>query len=633
MNDPETGFRVVTSSTFLARVAETSEPHAANGHATAPGDLFSDFDDAHEAELADEPIVAPPNDMDAEAAVLSAMFMDNAAIPVVREYLRPEGFFAERHQYIARAIFDLHDDGIPVDTLTVASRLRMLERIAQVGGMPYITEVINAAPAVRNVATYAKIVSSLAIQRDIIATCKVAVAGLSNRRTDVHLVLDSLRAQIEIVDAPRDNIINSTESIFEELPPVPYLVEGLGVAPGAPVLVAGYGYSGKTLSIQSLGVSVASGRDLWDRYPVRAGRVLHIDYEQGKRLTNERYQRICAAAHIEKDYLAGRLETMILPSLTFDNDAASSTLSRLGDGRALVIIDSFRACAPSLDENSSEVRVVLDAATRASEKTGCVFLFIHHARKPPTEGRTGGAKYSLRGSGAFFDAAGSVFVFVGEKGDPVTAEHEKCRTRGVTEDTFELEIADVDGPKGPRNGVRVTMRDSEEIQSSKVAKESAKELARAAEMTKRREEARARAAEDAAVTEATRTVKRQTQAQLDDEALLQVVADKPGLPVTALRIEMAIRRGECGRGRVEEALARQAGRIRVAVGEKNARQHFLAIGDLRQALDAIRDPDGTGRTVVTHGMTGEPLRPVGNWAEAAEVSAKIEDGTDGTGEQ
>jgi len=80
--------------------------------------------------------------------------------------------------------------------------------------------------------------------------------------------------------------------LTQELPPIPWLCEPIGLAPGAVALFAGYGYSRKTMALQSLGLSIAAGRPAWGLHSVRKGVVLHLDYEQGRRITQERYQRL-----------------------------------------------------------------------------------------------------------------------------------------------------------------------------------------------------------------------------------------------------------------------------------------------------------------------------------------------------
>ena len=161
------------------------------------------------------------------------------------------------------------------------------------------------------------------------------------------------------------NII-SAEAIFEPLPPVEWLCEPLKIAAGAPTLFAGYGYSGKSIALQSLALSVASGLPLWQKWPVRRGRTLHLDYEQGRRITLERYQRMVLAEGMDPRFLESSLEVGVLPSVSLTADL----LLRLGDGRSLVLVESWRAAHPAADENSSEVRQTLDRMGVASERTG-----------------------------------------------------------------------------------------------------------------------------------------------------------------------------------------------------------------------------------------------------------------------
>lgn len=243
--------------------------------------------------------------------------------------------------------------------------------------------------------------------------------------------------------------------IFAPLAPINWLVQGLDLCPGAPALVAGYGFSGKTVAVQDLGVAIAAGEQAWKTFTVRTGRVLHIDYEQGKRLTNERYQRIAAGRMLTPGDLTG-LELVTLPKFYLEQPGAELLLARECDGYALVIIDSLRAATPSIEENDSKIRIVLDMLTRVSEATGAVMLVIHHARKPSGDKDKGGARMAIRGSGAIYDACSSVLVFEGSKNEPTRVCHEKARTSGRLADDFLLRIEDAEVDGNPRGGLAVT---------------------------------------------------------------------------------------------------------------------------------------------------------------------------------
>lgn len=116
--------------------------------------------------------------MDAEAAVLSAVTVDPAALDKVLDFLKPEHFYAESHRRIFEACVELHAAGQPVDSVQVGSWLRSRERLAQIGGMAYLTEVLNAAPFVANVAAYARtIFDKWRVRQMVAAAQRVAAEG------------------------------------------------------------------------------------------------------------------------------------------------------------------------------------------------------------------------------------------------------------------------------------------------------------------------------------------------------------------------------------------------------------------------------------------------------------------------
>jgi replicative DNA helicase len=141
----------------------------------------------------------PPHDLGAEAAVVSAVILDKGAIDLVEDILTADHFFSESHQRIYLAVQAVRDAGRPVDVVTVATWLRDRDRLAQVGGMAYMTEVLNAAPAVVNVRAYAEIVVDKAMARKLIAMCQKYVAiGYGDYGSAVEYVGDVARDVNEI---------------------------------------------------------------------------------------------------------------------------------------------------------------------------------------------------------------------------------------------------------------------------------------------------------------------------------------------------------------------------------------------------------------------------------------------------
>jgi hypothetical protein len=119
--------------------------------------------------------------------------------------------------------------------------------------------------------------------------------------------------------------------------------------------------------------------------------VLHVDYEQGSRLTRERYQRLARCMGLPPEALDDPLGLMAMPGPYLDQTSAEDALVKACDGCDRVTIDCLRAAAPSIEENSSDFRRPPDLLTRVSERIGCAALVIHHARNPNRENQ-GGAK-------------------------------------------------------------------------------------------------------------------------------------------------------------------------------------------------------------------------------------------------
>src|SRR5215207_9092725 len=86
----------------------------------------------------------PPHDLDAEAAVLSAILLSREALDRVLEILRPEHFYSDANGRIYEASQQLALAGTPIDIVSVASWLRDRERLAQIGGPSYLAQIADA---------------------------------------------------------------------------------------------------------------------------------------------------------------------------------------------------------------------------------------------------------------------------------------------------------------------------------------------------------------------------------------------------------------------------------------------------------------------------------------------------------
>jgi replicative DNA helicase len=159
----------------------------------------------------------PPHDLDAEAAVLSAILVDRLAFDKVSEFLAPEYFYSEAHRRIYEACRELASGGKPIDVVQVSTWLRDRDRIAQVGGMAYLTDVLNAAPAVANVTAYAQTVQEKWRVRQLILACERVAAQGYVGYGEAQSFIDNAEQQVYTIARTREgsSMRSLKESIYE----------------------------------------------------------------------------------------------------------------------------------------------------------------------------------------------------------------------------------------------------------------------------------------------------------------------------------------------------------------------------------------------------------------------------------
>jgi replicative DNA helicase len=155
----------------------------------------------------------PPHDLDAEAAVLSALMLDTSALDKVLEFLKPEHFYSEAHRRIFEAAIELRSVGQPVDVVQIGTWLKNRDRIAQIGGMSYLTELLNAAPAVANVAAYGRTIHEKFRVRQLIATCQRVSAQGYLDYGEAQQYIDT--AEQEIYEIARTPESSSVEKLLD----------------------------------------------------------------------------------------------------------------------------------------------------------------------------------------------------------------------------------------------------------------------------------------------------------------------------------------------------------------------------------------------------------------------------------
>ena len=112
----------------------------------------------------------PPNDVEAEQAVLGSMLIDKDAVISAIEILRKDDFYREDNKAIYEAMISLYNRPEPIDIITVKNELSSIGKIEIVGGLEYISELTEKVPTTANVEKYISIVKEKSILRNLIKT-------------------------------------------------------------------------------------------------------------------------------------------------------------------------------------------------------------------------------------------------------------------------------------------------------------------------------------------------------------------------------------------------------------------------------------------------------------------------------
>jgi len=140
-------------------------------------------------ETVENKAVTPPHDLDLEKSVLGALLIDEDAIVKVVEFLRPEHFYRKAHHDIFSAILELYEKREPADLVTVPGHLKKGKRLEDIGGVSYLTELVNYVHTSSNIEFYAKEIKDYAVRRQLMSAAS-RIGDLSLESTDVEDVLD-----------------------------------------------------------------------------------------------------------------------------------------------------------------------------------------------------------------------------------------------------------------------------------------------------------------------------------------------------------------------------------------------------------------------------------------------------------
>ncbi|HEX6946018.1 MAG TPA: replicative DNA helicase [Acidimicrobiia bacterium] len=218
----------------------------------------------------------PPHSREAEESVIGAVLLSEEAVNEVMDRIHPEDFYVPAHQAIFEAVRDLFNRNQPIDAITVAEELRRRGELEKIGGVAYLTRLVDIVPSTSNVVYYAGIVEEHAKRRELIRAgasitdfafdideeitavvdrAEQAVLGVAERRSPQSLMeigpmFSEVLEQIEILEQQGSEVIGLPTGFVDLDKLVP------GLRPANLVVVAARPGMGK--SSLALGIAVHS---------------------------------------------------------------------------------------------------------------------------------------------------------------------------------------------------------------------------------------------------------------------------------------------------------------------------------------------------------------------------------------
>ncbi len=270
------------------------------------------------------PIRTLPNNLEAEQSVLGACFLTKYAMQKAIESVSPEDFYDEKNKKIFSSIIELSEESTPLDLTTLTAKLQKKKELNEVGGVEYLTEIVNFVPTASNIDYYINIVQESSILRRLIATAEeIASDGYSTDDTVNDILDNSEKKILDIVKNRKStefrsikDVLQKTEANLEFLAENKNEVTGLatglydfdkittGLHPGELIIIAARPGMGKTAFALNIAATAAKSQDKGvavfnlempaeqlatriisslgqiDGYKLRTGRLLNEDWKR-----------------------------------------------------------------------------------------------------------------------------------------------------------------------------------------------------------------------------------------------------------------------------------------------------------------------------------------------------------------
>lgn len=311
----------------------------------------------------------PPQNLEAEMAVLGSMLIDDDAISVAAERLDKDAFYKDIHQRIFEAILELYNANKAVDLITLTDELKRKMLLEEIGGVSFLSALANSVPTAANIAHYVKIVKEKGILRTLISNSTKIVSLCYESDGNVDEVVDHAeRLVFEVSDRKHHgSYIHLKEIIKDTIETIDRLYQNKEHVTGVPT---GYiDFDLKTAGLQSSDLIVIAGRPSMGKSAFALGvaeyagvvekvPVAIFSLEMSKEQLVQRM--LCAHAKVDAHKVrTGYLATSDWPRLTAAAGKLSEAPIFIDDTPAISVME-LRAKARRLKAHHDIKLIILD---------------------------------------------------------------------------------------------------------------------------------------------------------------------------------------------------------------------------------------------------------------------------------
>jgi len=311
----------------------------------------------------------PPQNLEAEMAVLGSMLIDEEAVSVSLESLDAGCFYKDAHQKIFEAIADLFNANKAVDLITLTDELKRRGSLEDVGGASFLTMLVNSVPTAANINHYVSIVREKSILRTLINNSTRIVSMCYESEGQIEEVVDSAERFIfEVTDRrakgsymPLKEVIKDSIETIDRLYqkkthvtgiPTGYIdfdIKTAGLQPSDLIIIAGRPSMGKS----ALALCMAEYAGIVEKIPIAI-----FSLEMSKEQLAQRM--LCSHARVDANKVrTGYLASSDWPRLTAAAGKLSESPIFIDDTPAISVME-LRAKARRLKAHQDIQLIVLD---------------------------------------------------------------------------------------------------------------------------------------------------------------------------------------------------------------------------------------------------------------------------------